>query len=923
MESALQKWLDSDAPPADFYHLLGTQRFHPDRQHLLRVIRVANRLLHGFQNHPDPRKMQRARDLQMLLGQAEHTVSNDGAWHAYDDNLRQRLCDSFIASRLNATTPWRPEDVRRWLNVAQDVHPRWLDQMVQDIMTLAPPVPEADRGDDHSAPKTHQSQFFSLSDARPRSASLSTLNPAKPSPGPANRSPEVSSPVTSGVAASPLDPPPKPAVDPPPKPPARPGQRPPTPSAPTLLAPPVLRPGTTGGFPTIEPVRRQSASNQAVFWIVGSAVASALVMGVITVLFVFPRLAARDRAAMASTNHDVANQSSIEESGSTADVPPQMPAPKNPSSKTDVAQSGSAEDASVGDQPEPPSETDTTGKFPSPQKPTSDNPVSNSATSNGGKKSVPLTKAAVPKPANQPTSDSQLTPQAPVPQTPPTSNHGPIDLQHGKPVQAVAWNPNGMLIVTAGDDAIIRVWDLGGKEVKTLTGHGSTVMALAWAGTTGGYLASASDDGTIRIWDVDKGTETQTMTLSDRSVVNALAWAKDGKQLITGDTNGALLVWDPQTGKQQKKTMDQGAIAGAVRSLAPRNKATAQAAFVTGHVDGSVIAWNLARNPPILRLLLPSGGAIWEQLVTTGSLSTRNSGKVASSKNSSPPDVSSVAKRQHATPYGGERCFSVAVSSDDDFLALANGDLEIWDMSKPSASIRVRVLPGRERDDGFRTVAWSPDGHLIAGGDGAGEISVWDVRRWKVVFAQKYPGAITSIAWCPSGAQQLAVGCADGTTRVIPVGDGSSPMIQEPTFAAEEIVKKADEFAKDEDWGMLRRAVNLLDMYHLSSTDRAAIEKHHLRLKKAAEELLDSLSESSDSQATKPTSPKLPNSKSPSKAAPSAPLGRPAPSSQPQTRASPKNDFADRISSLQEVIDLDAEGKAGKKARQMLEKALE
>lgn len=908
MESVLQKWLDSDASPADFYQLLGTQRFHPDKQHLLRSIRAANRVLHGFQNHPDPRTLQRARKLQMLLGQAEHTVSSDTTWQAYDDGLRLRLCEAYSATRSATAAGWRADEVRRWLNVAQDVHPSRLDRIVQAVMESAPIVPEPDSASEQSPPKTHQSRFFAISEARPRSANLPAVNPALSSPTVSEATPpEAPSQSSAGqqtlLSSSQTIPPP------------RPGNRSPGLASQISGSPPPRIPNRSGAFPTIEPVRRRASSNQAVFWIVGSAVASALVVGLIAAVVVFPRLSRRAQPAGESqSDKDLADTSTADRSDVNDGSPSPRQKPKNTASSSNSDQKEADETSSFADNSKASSSSAANDSSPMPAN-TGSNKTPPKVATTGETKPVTSTSGGSSKPSKKP--NSTTTPKTPAdpPQTAPASSAGPVDLPHGKPVQALAWNQNGTLVASGGDDPVIRIWDSSGKEVKSLTGHGSTILAMAWSVTPGNLIASASDDGTIRLWDIEKGAATQTISLSDQSAINALAWTKDGKHVVAADSHGGLTLWDSQTGKTHKSKADQGSIAGAVRGMATLNKSPAPAAFVTGHVDGSVIVWNLARSPPTVRMLLPSGGALWERLITTGSIPSGDSGKLSSSKSTSQPDAASVARRLHATPYGGERCFGVAMSSDDDFLALANGDVEIWDLSKSSASVRVRVLPGREGDVGFRTVAWQPQGKLLAAGDGAGELNVWDTRRWKVIVTQKFSAAVTALAWSPADEPRLAVASADGTTRTIPIGDGSSQTIQDPTFPIEEIVKKADEFAKDEDWGMLRRAVNLMDMYRLSSTDRATVEKHQLELHKAAEDLLESLSGSQVAKA--PRKPPVP--KSASKGTTFAPAGKTAP---PST-VPPKNDFAEKIGSFQEVIDLDADGKAGKKARQLLEKSLE
>src|SRR5262249_21442093 len=83
----------------------------------------------------------------------------------------------------------------------------------------------------------------------------------------------------------------------------------------------------------------------------------------------------------------------------------------------------------------------------------------------------------------------------------------PARLPHEAAVFGVAFTPDGRTLLTAGQEGLIRVWDVATRrEVRHWRGHEGGVLALALSGD-GRTLATGGRDSVVRLWDVASGKE--------------------------------------------------------------------------------------------------------------------------------------------------------------------------------------------------------------------------------------------------------------------------------------------------------------------------------------------------------------------------------------------------------------------------------
>jgi hypothetical protein len=275
------------------------------------------------------------------------------------------------------------------------------------------------------------------------------------------------------------------------------------------------------------------------------------------------------------------------------------------------------------------------------------------------------------------------------------------------------------------------------QPIHTLTEFQGHVNTLA-INPQGNQLAVGSSDGSISLWELPSGQREGWLRRNGVPVMG-VTFIRNGQQLASFDRSNLEVrsVLDGRLIQQLDK---------------PRGVVTAMAAnpngrfLAVGDANGEVYLWDLSRG------------------VTTPSF------------------------RQEFPQLG--KIDALAVSPDGTLLAIANQSqevIELWDVPRRS---RKHSLTRQDLRHGIWSLAFRPDGQVLAGGSGDGKVSLWHVSSGAWLKTLKAPGIVYSLAFSPDNALLFsATGSNSPDSSVITVWNPAKGTALEVLKSHQEAVK--------------------------------------------------------------------------------------------------------------------------------------
>ncbi len=119
---------------------------------------------------------------------------------------------------------------------------------------------------------------------------------------------------------------------------------------------------------------------------------------------------------------------------------------------------------------------------------------------------------------------------------------------HEFTVWSLALTQDGSTIISGGQDATIRLWDIAtGKELYKFAGHDGPVYGLVLMPDGNRLVSIADKDLAVKIWDVE-ARYLKTSLAPNSAHINAVAVSPDQRFIVTGGDDGIARFWDVDRG---------------------------------------------------------------------------------------------------------------------------------------------------------------------------------------------------------------------------------------------------------------------------------------------------------------------------------------------------------------------------------------
>lgn len=344
-------------------------------------------------------------------------------------------------------------------------------------------------------------------------------------------------------------------------------------------------------------------------------------------------------------------------------------------------------------------------------------------------------------------------------------------------VTCVALSKDNKTLVSGSSGGSLHVWDVSKDEPPKLR-HRIQAATTTIYGVTchpdNKLVACACYDNLIRVYDVSGEKHKDVATVNGHSKpVRSIAFAPDGKTLVSGSDDETARVWDATTMDFKEKSRIEGLSASVTSVAFKREKQT----LATGCSDGSVRLWTYPPSPrpkgPLVAFKVAKSAVTSMSFDKAGTTLATTQGD-GSAHLWSLANLNQLKERTKTDGHQGV-VTSVAFSPDGKMLATGGNDWTVrtWDATKTPPV--QRFIPWSHLSHVY-AVDFAPDNSTVASGSYDTNVRFWEVGRAETKTRTKYPMYKTEPAhpvYCLAFSPDGKLIAAGGQAKVVQQWDAT------------------------------------------------------------------------------------------------------------------------------------------------------
>ncbi len=346
----------------------------------------------------------------------------------------------------------------------------------------------------------------------------------------------------------------------------------------------------------------------------------------------------------------------------------------------------------------------------------------------------------------------------------------PIKKESDRGILSLDLSPDGSTLITAGQDHVVRVYDVEERKLLLSLPHKDPVFSARYS-PSGHRIVTACRDQLVRIFDAETGVLLRAIGPSQasdalreakalakqsdghRGEVRVAVFSQDGQRLFTAGEDNSVILWDPETGQKIRTLLGH---AGPITSI---DESPDRRQILTASEDNTARIWDVQTGQPLLSL-----EAHTDRLLTA--IYSPDGDSIATLSQDGTVRLWQPKRRPHIrigahNDWVRSAVFSPVPGQRLVLSASADGTGRIWDLQSGLLRLELRGHP-----EWVNSAAYSRDGRFIVTASMDHTARVWNADSGRLLATLTgHKDWIRSAAFSPNG-EMIVTASKDKTARI-------------------------------------------------------------------------------------------------------------------------------------------------------------